>query len=30
MTVYTEEMRDAGKLASELNEWPVNPRGEVI
>ena len=30
MTVYTEEMRDAGKLASELNEWPVNPREEVI
>ena len=30
MTVYTEEMRDAGKLASELDEWPVNPREEVI
>ena len=30
MTVYTEEMRDAGKLTSELNEWPVNPREEVI
>ena len=30
MTVFTEEMRDAGKLASELDEWPVNPREEVI
>ena len=30
MTVYTEEMRDAGKLASEFDEWPVNPREEVI
>ena len=30
MTVYTEEMRDAGKLAPELDEWPVNPREEVI
>ena len=30
MTAYTEEMRDAGKLASELDEWPVNPREEVI
>ena len=30
MTVFTEEMKDAGKLASELDEWPVNPRGEVI
>ena len=26
MTVYTEEMRDAGKKASEFNEWPINPR----
>ena len=30
MTVFTEEMRNAGKLASELDEWPVNPREEVI
>ena len=30
MTVYTEEMRDAGKLASELDEWPVDPREEAI
>ena len=30
MTAYTEEMREAGKLASELDEWPVNPREEVI
>jgi hypothetical protein len=26
MTIFTEEMRDAGKKASELNEWPINPR----
>ena len=30
MTVFTEEMQDAGKTASEFNEWPVNPREEVI
>ena len=30
MTVFTEEMREAGKLASEFDEWPVNPREEVI
>ena len=30
MTVYTEEMKDAAKLASEFDEWPVNPREEVI
>ena len=30
MTAYTEEMREAGKLASEFDEWPVNPREEVI
>ena len=30
MTVFTEEMRDAGKLASELDEWPGNPREEMI
>jgi hypothetical protein len=26
MTVFTEEMRDAGKEASEFDEWPVDPR----
>ena len=26
MTVFTEEMSDAGKKASEFNEWPQNPR----
>ena len=26
MTVYTIEMRDAGKKASEFDEWPRNPR----
>ena len=30
MTIFTEEMRDAGKLASEFHEWPVNPREEVM
>ena len=30
MTVFTKEMKDAGKLASEFDEWPVDPRGEVI
>ena len=30
MTVFTVEMQDAGKTASEFNEWPVNPREEVI
>ena len=30
MTVFTEEMRNAGKLASELDEWPVDPREEAI
>ena len=30
MTIFTEEMREDGKLASELDEWPVNPREEVI
>ena len=28
MTVYTTEMRDAGKKASEFNEWPTDPRLE--
>ena len=26
MTVFTEEMRDAGKKASEFDDWPKNPR----
>ena len=26
MTVFTEAMRDAGKKASEFDEWPSNPR----
>ena len=26
MTVFTEEMEDAGKKASEFDEWPSNPR----
>ena len=26
MTVFTEEMKDAGKKASEFDEWPRNPR----
>ena len=26
MTIFTKEMKDAGKKASEFNEWPVNPR----
>ena len=26
MTVFTEEMKDAGKKASEFDEWPSNPR----
>ena len=26
MTIFTEEMRDAGKKASEFDEWPINPR----
>ena len=30
MTVFTEEMRDAGKKSSELNDWPVNPRESAI
>jgi hypothetical protein len=28
MTVYTTEMKDAGKEASEFDEWPTNPRLE--
>ena len=30
MTVFTEEMRDAGKVASEFNDWPVNPRESTV
>ena len=26
MTVFTKEMEDAGKKASEFDEWPPNPR----
>jgi len=26
MTVFTKEMADAGKKASEFDEWPVHPR----
>ena len=26
MTIFTEEMRDAGKESSEFDEWPSNPR----
>jgi|TARA_R100000084_G_C4648815_1_gene148384 hypothetical protein len=26
MTVFTEEMQDAGKKASEFHDWPENPR----
>ena len=26
MTIFTKEMKDAGKTASEFNEWPINPR----
>ena len=26
MTVFTKEMEDAGKKASEFDEWPLNPR----
>ena len=26
MTVFTEEMFDAGKRCSEFDEWPINPR----
>ena len=28
ITVYTTEMRDAGKKSSEFDEWPTNPRLE--
>ncbi len=29
MTVFTEEMRDAGKKASEFDEWPQDPRAST-
>ena len=29
MTVFTEEMQDAGKKASEFDEWPQNPRAST-
>ena len=29
MTAYTQEMLDAGKKASEFDEWPSDPREEV-
>jgi len=28
--VFTEEMADAGKVASEFNDWPVNPRETAV
>ena len=30
MTVFTQEMADAGQLASEFNDWPVNPRETAV
>ena len=30
MTVFTEEMQDAGKKTSEFNDWPVNPRESAV
>lgn len=30
MTVFTEEMADAGKVASEFYDWPVNPRETAV
>mgnify|MGYP003112557470 FL=1 len=30
MTIFTKEMKDAGKTASEFNEWPVNPRESAV
>ena len=29
MTVFTKEMRDGGKKASEFDEWPENPRAST-
>lgn len=29
MTVFTQEMKDAGKTASEFHEWPENPRAST-
>ena len=30
MTVFTQEMADAGKVASEFNDWPSNPREPAV
>lgn len=30
MTVFTQEMADAGKVASEFNDWPSNPRESAV
>ena len=30
ITVYTEEMFNAGKKSSEFGEWPIDPRKEVL
>ena len=30
MTVLTQEMADAGKVAAEFNDWPVNPRETAV
>ena len=30
MTVFTEEMKDAGKKASEFHDWPENPRESAV
>lgn len=30
MTVFTQEMADAGQLASEFNDWPSNPRESAV
>ena len=29
MTVFTEEMADDGKKASEFDEWPEDPRASI-
>jgi hypothetical protein len=30
MTVLTQDMADAGKVAAEFNDWPVNPRETAV
>lgn len=30
MTVFTQEMADAGKVAAEFNDWPSNPRESAV